>query len=138
MELNQQHYQAIFLLVTGRTAKQAALELELNAHTITRWKQDPDFNLALQEAHSRVYDDAINKLTTIAGKCAEYLELVMDDPDVPTRTKLQAISIVLTHGAKAREYNMNRRLEKLERLALNQIENVEDIEVNEDNEIEIG
>lgn len=127
MQLEVQHHKAIFLLISGKTNKAVAEEMGIKDSVLNRWKTDPDFNEALQVAFSRVYDDAINKLTTVAMVAVEELEKIVVCLDVPLKHKLQAISLVLTHGEKAKNYQLENRLQRLENLTLN--------EVNEDGEI---
>ncbi|MEM1003152.1 MAG: hypothetical protein AAGH46_10935 [Bacteroidota bacterium] len=75
----------------------------------------------MQQAFSRIYDEAINKLASIALVAAEELEKIVVCADVPLKHKLQAISLVLTHGEKAKNYQLENRLERLEELALNEV-----------------
>ena len=129
MKLESHHYQAIFLLVAGKDNAHVARKLGVHKSQITRWRHDEGFNLALQRAYSQVYDDALNKLATVAIKAADYLEKVIDDPDAPTRVKLQAISLVLSHGQKIKDFQLAARLEKLEELAFEEVESATDIEI---------
>lgn len=121
MKLEVQHHKAIFLLISGKTNKAVAEEMGIKDSVLNRWKTDPDFNEALQVAFSQVYDDAINKLTTVAMAAVEELEKIVVCVDVPLKHKLQAISLVLTHGEKAKNYQLENRLQRLEELALNEV-----------------
>ena len=121
MQLEVQHHKAIFLLISGKTNKAVAEEMGIKDSVLNRWKSDPDFNEALQVAFSRVYDDAINKLTTVAMSAVEELEKIVVCVDVPLKHKLHAISLVLTHGEKVKNYQLENRLQRLEQLTLNEV-----------------
>lgn len=127
MQLEVQHHKAIFLLISGKTNKAVAEEMGIKDSVLNRWKTDPDFNEALQIAFSQVYDDAINKLTTVAMTAVEELEKIVVCVDVPLKHKLQAISLVLTHGEKAKNYQLENRLQRLEELALNEVDDNEEV-----------
>lgn len=124
MKLEAKHYRAILLLASNKSIKQVAKEMGCTEILIGKWKTDSDFRDALQQAHSRIYSDALNKLGNTALKAVDRLEEIIDDPETPVGYKLRAIDICLTHGEKIRNYQLESRLEKLEQLTLNEIPEV--------------
>lgn len=132
MRLDARHKAAIVLIVAGKSQREIGKQLEVSQATISFWRNDFDFNHALQQAFSNAYDDAINKLAAISKKAVDELENIVLSEDTPIRYRLQAISLILTHGEKAKQYQLEHRFETLEKLVLDGIENGETI----NNEVE--
>ncbi len=129
MRLDAKHQTAILLFVAGKSQREIAKKLKVSQATVSYWRNDFDFNHALQQAFSYAYDDAINKLASISLKAVDELEVLISSEDTPTKYKLQAISLILTHGEKAKQYQLEHRLQRLEELAFNEVENEEVISV---------
>lgn len=122
MRLEAKHKAAILLFVAGNSQREIARRLEVSQGTVSYWRNDFDFNHALQQAFSYAYDDAINKLAAISLKAVEELDVLISSEDTPTKFKLQAISLILTHGEKAKQYQLEHRLQRLEELTFNEVE----------------
>ncbi|MEM9927264.1 MAG: helix-turn-helix domain-containing protein [Cyanobacteria bacterium P01_D01_bin.50] len=122
MRLERKHKAAIVLMVAGKSQREIAKQLDVSQATISIWRNDFDFNHALQQAFSNAYDDAINKLAAISKKAVDELDVLISSEETPIKFKLQAISLILTHGEKAKQYQLEHRLQRLEELAFNEVE----------------
>lgn len=127
MILQAIHYEAIQLIVSGKQKSLIAKQIKVHPGTIYKWEQDEDFQLALQKTFSNIYGESINKLASTALRAAQELEDIICDAEAPTKYKLQAISLVLTHGEKVKNYQLETRLEQLEKLSLNEVNDGENI-----------
>ena len=105
---------ALTLLAAGRTEDEVVAETGIGKRTVTRWKTNPKFKEKLQEAVALTYDAGIAELVAGSQEAARELKRIISDPEVPTKNKISAINVLLSHGAKAKDSALERRLERLE------------------------
>lgn len=123
MRLTDKHRTAILMMVSGKNLNEISKAINVSQPAISQWKNDFDFNHELQIAFSHCYKDAINRIAKISTRAVDELEKIICDAETPMKFRLQAISIALNHGEKAINYQLEHRLEKLENLALNEVDN---------------
>lgn len=68
----------------------------------------------MKDAACKIYECAIAELATGASKAVRELLRMVDDKNVPDRTKIQAITLLLNHLKETREWQLEKRLEALE------------------------
>jgi hypothetical protein len=107
---------ALCLIAAGRTKPEVAKECNVSLTTIERWYKLPDFKQVLRKAASDIYDQAIAELCVGAKLAAIELKNIISDKTTPARVKVQAISVLLSVAAKAKDNFVEDRLEMLEKL----------------------
>lgn len=113
--------QALCLLASGFPAETVAKSTGVSRRTIDRWSKHPEFNRLLRESVAKVFDIAIAELVNGSRQAAQELKNIISDPDVPSKTKVSAINVLLTNAARAKDSILEERLEKLE-IVLNEPE----------------
>lgn len=105
---------ALCLLAAGYKLDEVVAETGIPKRTLSRWKTDPKFKILLQQAVAATYDAAVAELVSGSRDAAKKLKEIIDDPDVPSKNKISAISVLLNHAAKAKEALLESRLERVE------------------------
>jgi len=95
MKLTEKHHQAIVLLVTGSSSKEAAETIGVAPETLSRWRQDVYFRAELNGILLETKESVRDRLRFLCGKSLDTIESVMDAPDVPAKDKLTAAFKVL-------------------------------------------
>lgn len=106
--------EALVLLAAGYTDEEVAEKTVVDRKTIGRWKKSPEFERLLKGAQLKLIDSALAELIKGAREAVKVLNDIITDPDVPSRTKVSAIAVLLTHIVKMREIDLEERLERLE------------------------
>lgn len=106
--------QALCLLSAGYSPQEIATKTGVSLRTIARWKTLPNFNNLLRQSTAIVYDAAVSELVSGAREAAQELKRIIADPEIPSRTKVSAISVLLTNASKAKEALLEERLERVE------------------------
>lgn len=105
---------ALCLLASGYSTKEVAEQAGVTSKTIERWKSKPNFEKLLRDAIAKTYDAAVAELCSGARDAAKELKRIINDPDVPSRTKVTAISVLLSNASKAKDTILEERLERVE------------------------
>ena len=113
-ELSLKQYQALCYLVAGYTHEEVSEKTGISTRTLTNWKTQPNFKTELKNAVSKVYDAAIAELVCGSQLAAKELKRIVSDPEVGDRVKIQAITTLLSHAGKSKEWQLQERLEHLE------------------------
>ncbi|KOP27283.1 hypothetical protein AMR41_05805 [Hapalosiphon sp. MRB220] len=113
-ELTYSQYEALVLLAAGYSDDEVAEKTVVSTHTIRRWRKLPEFEKLLRQAQLKFIDSALAELIKGAREAVKVLNDIITDPDVPSRTKVSAIAVLLTHIVKMREIDLEERLERLE------------------------
>lgn len=92
--------EALQLLLSGKTEAETAKAIGKSRTTISRWKKLPEFQEALSrtkdeinETRMQIASDIASRMERLATKGMDALEAILDNPDTPTREKLEAIAI---------------------------------------------
>lgn len=108
--------EALVLLAAGYTDDEVAEKTVVAKSTIIRWKKSPEFERLLKQAQLKYIDSALAELVKGAKEAVQELNNIITDSDVPSRTKVSAISVLLSHIVKMREVDLEERLERLEEI----------------------
>ncbi|MGD0777958.1 MAG: helix-turn-helix domain-containing protein [Candidatus Solibacter sp.] len=108
--------QAIAALLSRRNAEEAAREVGISPNTLLRWIKDPEFDAAYQEARRTAFSQSIALLQDASGAAVKTVLKIMLDSNVSAGTRLRAVEVVLSQGAKAFEMEgIEARVVELER-----------------------
>ncbi len=108
--------QAIAVLLSYRSAEEAARAIGISVNTLLRWMKQPDFEAALREARRKVLSQAIERLQNAVDAAAKTVLKIMLNSNTPTGIQLRAAEIVLDQAAKAGAIErIEARLTRLER-----------------------
>ena len=116
---------AISYLACGVSITDTASALNISVSTIEKWRVGEDFKTLLREAVRVIQDAAIAKMSIKLVECADELTRIAISPEVSDRVKISAIQLIFNQLEKARNWELEERLEKVENL----LENVNTIEV---------
>jgi len=114
--LNIRQHEAIIYIATGATNKQAADAVGVSISAIEKWRRNEDFQKLLQTAIQQIYSAAIAEVAKGAMAAAKELRRIAVDPDASDRVKISAISVLFSQLEKSREWELEARLERVERL----------------------
>ncbi|BAY80540.1 hypothetical protein NIES25_70280 (plasmid) [Nostoc linckia NIES-25] len=131
-DLEPQEMQALCLLAAGQTRSEVSRKLGIAVSCLDSWKARPDFKEAQREATMAIYEQSIAAIVSVSLESVQELEKIINDVDVPARTKISAIALVLTHAEKCKSYVLEQRLERIEQ-ALNYV----DIDINIESDSEL-
>jgi hypothetical protein len=102
------------MLAASYSREQVAEACSVTTRTLDKWKQLENFQELLRKAVAATYDAAIAELVLGSQESARELRKLILDPDTPGRTKVSAISVLLTNAAKAKESLLEERLQRIE------------------------
>ncbi len=114
MDIKQ--HTAILHLATGSSIKEAALAAGVSTSAIDKWKRNEEFQQLLNDAIQKIYLAGIAELAKGCLESARELRRIATDPDAGDRVKVSAISALFGQIEKVREWELESRLERLERL----------------------
>ncbi|WP_414588983.1 hypothetical protein [Scytonema sp. PCC 10023] len=114
--MNIRQHEAIIYIATGATNKQAADAVGVSISAIEKWRRNEDFQKLLQTAIQQIYSAAIAEVAKGAMAAAKELRRIAVDPDASDRVKISAISVLFSQLEKSREWELEARLERVERL----------------------
>jgi len=115
-ELPLKQYLAVAFLASGNSTAETAKALNISESSVEKWRCKEDFKKALREASKGIYDAAIAKLSFKAVECADELSRIATDSEVPDRVKISAIQLVFSQLEKARNWELEARLETIENI----------------------
>jgi uncharacterized protein (UPF0147 family) len=118
---------ALCLLAAGHTSKATAEATGTHIRSIDGWRNEPKFKQRLKQAVSDIYDMAIAEMALGCAEAARELKHIINDPDIPARTKVSAISVLFANVEKAKTAILEERLENIE----NQLNDTIEIEARE-------
>lgn len=127
-ELTPIQIRILCLLASGKTKKEISDLTQVSSATIDRLSKNNNFKSKLREITTSVYDAALSELCNGAVIAAIELNKIIENPDTPAKIKISAISTLFTHAAKAKEFVLQERLEKIELLLNN--DNVIEVTAN--------
>lgn len=77
--LNERQQIAVALLCSGLSATEVAKELKVRKETISRWKNDSDFNEALRSWRLAFFDRLIKRQFAIFSEAQQQIEAAFQD-----------------------------------------------------------
>lgn len=104
------------MLAANHCRDEIAQACGITTRTLDKWKQLENFQALLKQAVAQTYDAAVAELVLGSQEAAKELRMIILDPDTPGRTKVSAISVLLTNAAKAKEALLEERLERVEEI----------------------
>jgi len=143
-KLNKSQLIAAELLGAGHRPSEVARKLSLRRETISRWKVNQDFILAMDRAHLDVLSNIANDTTMLTSKAHQALLEALDDEEISKVAKatigIRYLSLV---GAQSTIYEKNnKKYAELSKSTDNSkmianwlvdiLEGIEDLKKNED------
>lgn len=113
-DLTPNQTKALCMLAANHCRDEVAEACGITTRTLDKWKQLENFQDLLRKAVAATYDAAVAELVLGSQAAARELRMLIIDPDTPGRTKVSAISVLLTNAAKAKEHLLEERLERIE------------------------
>ena len=114
-ELTPKQLQALRSLLTKPSVNEAAKDAGVNARTIYRWLELPEFRKALTQAEDQAIDAATRGLISLTEKSILVLNSVLDADVMQPSTKLRAVELALSNLLKLVELrNLSERIAALE------------------------
>ncbi len=113
-DLTPNQTKALCMLAANHCRDEVAQACGITTRTLDKWKQLENFQELLRKAVAATYDAAVAELVLGSQAAARELRMLIIDPDTPGRTKVSAISVLLTNAAKAKEHLLEERLERIE------------------------
>jgi hypothetical protein len=95
-ELDPIRHKVILLLATGLPAREVAKQANCSQSTVDRVKADPNCRQKLHEAVNYLYQLGLSKLSLGVEIAIDQLIEFIQNPDIPDRTRLRAIEILLS------------------------------------------
>jgi hypothetical protein len=114
-KINRKKEQAISALLSQPTLKAAAEVAGIGEKTLWRWLQNEDFQDAFMEVRRQLVQQVVSNIQRSMSKAVNTLLEVMDDPDSPASSKVQAARSIIDVGLKGLELeDFELRLSRLE------------------------
>lgn len=114
-KLTRKKEQAISALLSQSTIKMAAETVGISEKSLRRWLQNQDFHDAYLQARRQVVQQVISNVQNSMKKAVETLLKVMDNPDSPASSKVQAARSIIEVGLRGLEIeDFELRLSRLE------------------------
>ncbi|NEQ19571.1 MAG: hypothetical protein F6K28_08155 [Microcoleus sp. SIO2G3] len=113
-DLTPNQTKALCMLAANYSREEVAQVCGITTRTLDIWKKEETFQELLKKAVAATYDAAIAELVLNSQMAARELRNLILDPDTPGRTKVSAISVLLSNAIKAKEALLEQRLERVE------------------------
>lgn len=115
MELSPSQIQAITVLATGGTNREAAEAAGVSERSIEKWRSENSAFLDLVESIAlEIFNQSIRKAVSAANKCVDKLISIVENDDLPARTQIKACEVLLSHGEKLTLAQVQRRIKTIE------------------------
>jgi hypothetical protein len=143
-KLNKSQLIAAELLGAGHRPSEVARKLSLRRETISRWKVNQDFILAMNRAHLDVLSNIANDTTMLTSKAHQALLEALDDEEISKVAKatigIRYLSLVGTQSTIYEKNNkkyaeLSKSTENSKEIAswfVDVLEGIEDLKKNED------
>ena len=108
---------AITALLTASTIGEAARTAGIGETTLYRWmREDAEFVAEYQRQADRILDANIAAIQQATGVAVEVLKKVLTDSEAGNMAKLTAARHVLEYAYRARDINLGKKLDELEKI----------------------
>ena len=88
--LNESQVLATQMVAGGMKGKEIATKLKKTEETISRWRQLPEFEAAVNKIKIDVMNSATDRLRELVNKAISMLEEGLDSDDLPIKDKVNA------------------------------------------------
>ncbi len=106
---------AVLVLLETPTIAAAANKIGVNESTVRRWRAEPKFQQALEEARHEAFGGALCRLQVGVGKAVDALLAVVEDDQAKPSARISAARTLLEHGHRAEDaLELRHRLAALE------------------------
>jgi len=102
-KFTQKKEQAIAALLSHRNVEEAARAIGINANTLLRWLQIPEFRQEYLKAKREVVSQAMARLQQATSAAGATILKLMTDPSVPAAVRLRAAEAVFGLSIKGIE-----------------------------------
>ncbi len=110
--------EAIAALLSSKSVEDAARAIGLNANTLLRWRQIPEFRDAYRKARREAVQQSVARMQQATGAATITVLKLMTDATVPPAVRLRAAECVLDHAIQGIELeDFEARLATLEQAA---------------------
>ena len=108
--------EAIAALLSHRSVEDAARAVDLNANTLLRWLQMPEFVKEYRKARREAVHQSVARMQQATGAAATTVLKLMTDPNIPAAVRLRAAECVFDRAFKGVELeDIEARVSELER-----------------------
>ncbi len=97
-DLTPNQTKALCMLAANHCRDEVAQACGITTRTLDKWKQLENFQELLRKAVAATYDAAVAELVLGSQAAARELRMLIIDPDTTGRTKVSAISVLLTNA----------------------------------------
>jgi hypothetical protein len=111
----KQREQLALALLQQPSLEKAAAAVGISTTTAWRIGKTPEFEEQFERARRDAYDQMSSRLQYGAAKAVDILLDVMKNPRAPHACKVRAADTMLHHATKAKEMDVDARLDRLER-----------------------
>lgn len=114
--LTERQRRAVAALLSESSVDGAAQRAKVSRSTLYRWLDDDAFNAELQRERSRIFSQVLNQVASAMGDAMKLLKEQVNDEALDPGTRQRAATEVLRAGAKFKEFEIEHRLTRMERL----------------------
>lgn len=114
-KLTADQLEALCLLAAGRAKSQISETTGFSMSTLERWVKIPEFKSLLNKALYEKYKGVVAELIIGSKNAVKELDNIISNANTPSKTKVSAINVMLTHASKGKELLIDERLENIEK-----------------------
>lgn len=96
--MNEKQQQAVILLASGKTCKQAAEQLNVTPKTISTWRSDHEFKAVLNTHLQDIQQANSERLRNLGTAALDTIEEIMTDKTIAPKDRLNAAVKILELG----------------------------------------
>ena len=110
--------EAIAALLSSKSVEDAARAIGVNANTLRRWLEVPEFREAYRKARREAVQQSVARMQQATGDASITILKLMTDANVPPAVRLRAAECVFEHAIQGIELeDIEARLAALEQAA---------------------
>lgn len=99
-KLNEAQERAAHLVATGLSGKAVAAELGVTPETVSRWRQEPAFQAAINSLLWDARDNVQRRMASLADKALTIVTDALDNAELPVAERLKvAFKVLDMYGA---------------------------------------
>lgn len=111
---NLSQYKVITYLAAGYSIEHTEHLTGVPKKQIESWINSEEFNKLLIEASSKIFDSAISRLVAASETAVDHLIRILESDESSDRVRMQAIKMILEYSARAKDCQLENRLQALE------------------------
>jgi transcriptional regulator with XRE-family HTH domain len=113
ININQNQLLAAQLLAAGKSGKAVAAEVGVTEETISRWKQDTNFEIYVKKLLIEAHEAARMRLQNLVSKAVETLEKSLEDQNLPSKERF-AVAVKVLEMCNMYDFKLSNRVDKLQ------------------------